>query len=390
MNVRPLGFQSERAVREALCSHGWDPGLAETAARGIHPLAFQLTGLDPGALEALVRFAGTLGLEVLTGDTWAILAGPRSRLSAFARPWTVPQPLSEIATRVGMMLPGESPTVWRTARGLVPLDRPVLLGILNVTPDSFSDGGRFTRPEAALAQTEQLLAGGATLIDVGGESTRPGRTENVPLEEELGRVVPVIQALVRAFPGLLISVDTVKSAVARAAISAGAAVVNDVSAFRLDPGMAAVVAGSAAGVILMHSRGTILEIASYQHAEYGGDLLGAVLEELGAALATAADAGIPPEAVVIDPGFGFSKTVEQNILLFDQLAGLQALGRPILVGPSRKRFLGEVAGLPVEDRDRVTAVACALAYERGARLFRVHAVGAAREALALAQALGGP
>ena len=390
MNVRPLGFQSERALREALCSYGWDPGLAETAARGIHPLAFQLTGLDPGALEALVRFAGTLGLEVLTGDTWAILAGPRSRLSAFARPWTVPQPLSEIATRVGMMLPGESPTVWRTARGLVPLDRPALLGILNVTPDSFSDGGRFTRPEAALAQTEQLLAGGATLIDVGGESTRPGRTENVPLEEELGRVVPVIQALVRAFPGLLISVDTAKAAVASAAISAGAAVVNDVSAFRLDPGMAAVVAGSAAGVILMHSRGTILEIASYQHAEYGGDLLGAVLEELGAALATAADAGIPPEAVVIDPGFGFSKTVEQNILLFDQLAGLQALGRPILVGPSRKRFLGEVAGLPVEDRDRVTAVACALAYERGARLFRVHAVGAAREALALAQALGGP
>ena len=390
MNVRPLGFQSERALREALCSYGWDPGLAETAARGIHPLAFQLTGLDPGALEALVRFAGTLGLEVLTGDTWAILAGPRSRLSAFARPWTVPQPLSEIATRVGMMLPGERPTVWRTARGLVPLDRSALLGILNVTPDSFSDGGRFTRPEAALAQTEQLLAGGATLIDVGGESTRPGRTENVPLEEELGRVVPVIQALVRAFPGLLISVDTVKAAVASAAISAGAAVVNDVSAFRLDPGMAAVVAGSAAGVILMHSRGTILEIASYQHAEYGGDLLGAVLEELGAALATAADAGIPPEAVVIDPGFGFSKTVEQNILLFDQLAGLQALGRPILVGPSRKRFLGEVAGLPVEDRDRVTAVACALAYERGARLFRVHAVGAAREALALAQALGGP
>jgi dihydropteroate synthase len=390
VNVRPLGFQSERAVREALCSHGWDPGLAETAARGIHPLAFQLTGLDPGALEALVRFAGTLGLEVLTGDTWAILAGPRSRLSAFARPWTVPQPLSEIATRVGMMLPGESPTVWRTARGLVPLDGPVLLGILNVTPDSFSDGGRFTGPEAALSQTEQLLADGATLIDVGGESTRPGRTENVPLEKELGRVVPVIEALVRAFPGLLISVDTVKSAVASAAISAGAAVVNDVSAFRLDPGMAAVVADSAAGVILMHSRGTILEVASYQHAEYGGDLLGAVLEELGVALATAADAGIPPEAVVIDPGFGFSKTVEQNILLFDQLAGLQALGRPILVGPSRKRFLGEVAGLPVEDRDRVTAVACALAYERGARLFRVHAVGAAREALALAQALGGP
>jgi dihydropteroate synthase len=377
-------------VREALCSHGWEAGLAATAAQGLHPLAFHLTGLDQGALEALVRFAGTLGLEVLTGDSWAILAGPRSRLSAFARPWTVPDPLSEIANQVGLMLPGELPNTWRTARGHLSLDRPVLLGILNVTPDSFSDGGRFTRPDAALAQAEQLLDSGATIVDVGGESTRPGRSEDVSLEEELQRVIPVIEALVRAFPAVLISVDTVKSAVARAAIDAGAAVVNDVSAFRLDPKMAAVVAASHAGVILMHSRGPILEIASYRHADYGGDLLGAVLKELGVALAAAAAAGISPEAVVIDPGFGFSKTVEQNILLFDQLSGLQALGRPILVGPSRKRFLGEVAGLPVEDRDRVTALACALAYERGARLFRVHAVGAAREALALAQALGGP
>jgi dihydropteroate synthase len=390
VNVTPLGFASERAVREALRLHGWETGLAQTAAHGLHPLAFHLTGLDQGALEALVRFAGTLGLEVLTGDSWAILAGPRSRLSAFARPWTAPAPVAEIANQVGLMLPAESPTVWRTARHPVPLDRPVLLGILNVTPDSFSDGGRFTRPDAALAQTDRLLADGAALIDVGGESTRPGRREDVPLDEELRRVIPVIEALVRAFPSLLVSVDTVKSAVARAAITAGAAVVNDVSAFRLDREMAGVVATSGAGVILMHSRGTILEIASYQHAEYGGDLLGAVVQELGDALATAAGAGISPEAIVIDPGFGFSKTVEQNILLFDQLAGLQALGRPIMVGPSRKRFLGEVAGLPVEDRDRVTAVACALAYERGARLFRVHAVGAAREALALAQALGGP
>jgi dihydropteroate synthase len=390
VNVTPLGFQSERAVRETLRSHGWEEGLAETAAHGLHPLAFHLTGLDPAALEAIVRFAGTLGLEVVTGDSWAILAGPRSRLSAFARPWTVPAPVAEIANQVGLMLPGETPAVWRTARGAVPLDRPVLLGILNVTPDSFSDGGRFIRADAALAQAEQLLAGGAAMIDVGGESTRPGRNEDVPQEEELRRVIPVIEALVRAFPSLLISVDTVKSGVARAALAAGAAVVNDVSAFRLDREMPAVVAGGGAGVILMHSRGTILEIASYQHAEYGADLLGAVLAELGSALAAAEGAGISPEAVVIDPGFGFSKTVEQNILLFNQLAGLQALGRPILVGPSRKRFLGEVADLPVDDRDRVTAVACALAYERGARLFRVHAVGAVREALALAQALGGP
>jgi dihydropteroate synthase len=333
VNVTPLAFQSERAVREALCSHGWEAGVAATAARGLHPLAFHLTGLDPGTLETLVRFAGRLGLEVLTGDSWAILAGARSRLSAFARPWTVPEALSEVASHVGLMMPAELPTLWQTARGPVSLDSPGLIGILNVTPDSFSDGGRFTGPDAALAQAERLLQSGATMIDVGGESTRPGRTEDVSLEEELRRVVPVIEALVRAFPALLISVDTVKSAVARSALAAGAAVVNDVSAFRLDREMAKVVAASGAGVILMHSRGSILEIASYRHTDYGGDLLGSVLHELGQALASASDAGVAPEAIVLDPGFGFSKTVEQNILLFDQLAGLQALGRPILVGP---------------------------------------------------------
>jgi dihydropteroate synthase len=137
----------------------------------------------------------------------------------------------------------------------------------------------------------------------------------------------------------------------------------------------------------MHSRGGLLEIASYQHADYGGDIVAGVLGELRERLAAALEAGVPAGAIVLDPGFGFSKTVEQNVALFDQLAALQALGRPLLVGPSRKRFLGAVTGLPVEDRDRATAAACALAWERGARLFRVHAVGAAREALALAQAL---
>jgi dihydropteroate synthase len=188
---------------------------------------------------------------------------------------------------------------------------------------------------------------------------------------------------------VLLSIDTVKATVARAALDAGAAIVNDVSAMRLDPNMAGTAAAARAGVVLMHSRGSILEIASYTHADYGGDVVGGVLTELRDALTRAAAAGIGPEATVIDPGFGFSKTIEQNILLLDQLAVLQALGRPIMVGPSRKRFLGSVTGRPVEDRDRATAAACALAYERGARLFRVHAVAATREAVALTQAVGG-
>jgi dihydropteroate synthase len=390
VNVTPLALHSPRAVRDALRSHGWEEALAGTAAEGIQTAAFYLTGLDQDALEALVPFAGGLGLEVLTGDTWAILAGSRSRLSALARPWTVPAPLAQLAVGIGMAMAPAPATVWQTARGALSLDRPVLAGILNVTPDSFSDGGRFTGTDAALAHAAKLIGDGAAIIDVGGESTRPGRTEDVPAGEELRRVVPVVDALVRAYPDLIVSIDTVKASVARAALDAGAAAVNDVSAFRLDPGMAATIATARAGVILMHSRGSILELASYDHAEYGGDVVGGVLAELRDVLVLATAAGIGPDATVIDPGFGFSKTVEQNLVLFDQLAALQALGRPVMVGPSRKRFLGSAAGLPLEDRDRATATACAVAYERGARLFRVHDVASAREALALAQGIGGP
>jgi dihydropteroate synthase len=374
VNVTPLALHSPGAVREALRSHGWDDGLARASAGGIHPLAFHLTGLDQGALEALVRFGGGLGLEVVTGDGWAVVAGSRSRMSAFARPWTAPERLTEVALQVGLAMPADPAPAWRTARRPIPLDRPIVVGILNVTPDSFSDGGRFTGPEAALAHAESLLRDGAVVVDVGGESTRPGRTEVVSTEEELRRVVPVVERLVRAHPDLLVSIDTVKSAVAKAAIDRGAAIVNDVTAFRFDPAMAGIVAVAGAGAILMHSRGGLLELASYEHADYGGDVVGGVLSELRAALAAAIGAGVAADSIVLDPGFGFSKTVEQSVVLFDQLPALQALGRPLLVGPSRKR-------------DRATAAACALAWERGARLFRVHAVAAAREALALAHAL---
>jgi dihydropteroate synthase len=387
VNVTPLALHSPGAVRDALRSHGWEDGLARASAGGIHPLAFHLTGLETDTLEALVRFGGGLGLEVVTGDDWAILAGSRSRLSAFARPWTTPEPLTDIALQVGLAMPADPPAIWQTARGAIPLDHPVIIGILNVTPDSFSDGGRFTGADAALAHADALRRDGATVVDVGGESTRPGRSETVPVGDELQRVVPVVEALAREHSDLMISVDTVKSQVAEAALAAGAAIVNDVTAFRHDPAIAAVAAKSGAGVILMHSRGGLLEIASYDRADYGGDVVGGVLAELRASLATATDAGVAQEAIVVDPGFGFSKTVEQSVALFDQLSVLQSLGRPLAVGPSRKRFLGAITGLPVEDRDRATAAACALAWERGARLFRVHAVAAAREALAIAEAL---
>jgi len=289
---------------------------------------------------------------------------------------------------VGRALPAELPTTWTTARGSIPIDRPVIFGILNVTPDSFSDGGKFLSPDAALAQADRLLTDGAHVLDVGGESTRPGN-EPVGTEAELARVLPVVEALVRRHPTVPVSVDTVKAEVARATLDAGASILNDVSAFRLEPAMAEVAARGGAGVILMHSRGSVSTMARLDHAEYAPDVVSAVSAELGVALDRAIAAGVGPDHIVLDPGFGFAKTADQNLLLLDQLPALRILGRPLLVGPSRKRFLGSVTGRDVSQRDAATASACALAYERGARLFRVHNVAQTRDALAVAAAVAG-
>ncbi len=390
MNVVPLATHSVRALRETLLAHGWEAEPADAAAAGAEPLALHLTGLDDPSLEALVRYAGRLGLDVHTGEGWAILSGSRWRLGSFARPWTAPPALAEVATRVGLAIPADPSPAWLTARGPVPLGAPVLVGILNVTPDSFSDGGRYGAVDAARAHADRLVADGASVIDVGGESTRPGRAELVPEAVELARVLPVVRAVAADHPGVVVSIDTVKSGVARAALDAGAAAINDVTAFRLDPAMAEVAAAAKAGVVLMHSRGAVTEIASYTHADYGEDVVGAVIAELAAAVAAAVTRGVAPEAIVVDPGLGFSKTPEQSALLCDGLAALRALGRPIMVGPSRKRFVGALTAIEAPaERDRATGVVCALAWERGARLFRVHDVAATREALAVARGIGG-
>ncbi len=387
MKVVPLAVHSPRAIEEALRSRGWDAGLAGDAAGGTHPAAFLVSGLASPTVEALVRHAATLGLDIFTGDDWAVLSGGASRLGALARPWVVPAPLAELATAIGTAAIPAPARSWRTARGVLSLDAPVLVGILNVTPDSFSDGGAHPDVGAALARAAQLVAGGARVIDVGGESTRPGRSESVPAAEELRRTTPVVAAIVREHPDILVSIDTVKSAVARAALDAGAAVVNDVSAFRLDEAMAGVVAAAGAGTVLMHSRGDILELSSYRHANYPRGVVSAVLDELGDAARAAADAGIAAECIVLDPGLGFSKTPPQNLQLLDQLGVLLALGHPLMVGPSRKRFLAARPGDQPADRDAASAAACVLAWERGARLFRMHDAGIARDALALAEAV---
>ena len=279
---------------------------------------------------------------------------------------------------------------WQVRGGAIPLSRPVIVGIVNVTPDSFSDGGNFFSPAAAMAQVERLLADGADIIDVGGESTRPGAV-GIPEAEEWRRVEPIIRTVHQQWPAVPISVDTVKAGVARAALEAGASIVNDVSGLRADSAMAGVCADHGAGLVIMHSRGTVADMATYAHAEYGADVTATVIDELQRQADVALAAGMDQRAIVVDPGIGFAKRSAHSLTLLAELPRVGALGYPILVGVSRKRFIGEITGVtnPADRADGSMGVNVA-ALARGARLFRVHEARGTRHALDAAWAVLGP
>ena len=389
MRVTALAAQTPEAVRAALAARGWEAQPAWFAATGIQSFVVLIEDITETEREALVHWGTKSGADVLTGEGWALVAGAASRIAPLARYDRAPPDLARLAPALGRLLAAraEPPRTWSIRGTDVSLEQPVIIGIINVTPDSFSDGGQLGSTEAAIAHGERLMADGSRLLDVGGESTRPGAAA-VPVKEEIGRVVPVIAGLVKRGLGP-VSVDTRKAEVARAALDAGggAAVINDVSGLRFDAELANVAAAAQAGVILMHMRGTpatMDDLARYEH------VAAEVAAELAAVAAKAAERGIAPERIVVDPGFGFAKTATHNFRLLDELATIVTLGYPVAVGLSRKRFLGAATGRPVEDRDRATAVACALAWERGARLFRVHDVALTREALALASATTNP
>ncbi|MDB4907492.1 MAG: dihydropteroate synthase [Gemmatimonadetes bacterium] len=270
---------------------------------------------------------------------------------------------------------------WRIRGGELVLDRPVILGILNVTPDSFSDGGDAFSPAAWMARAEALVAGGADVIDVGGESTRPGASP-VFHEEELARVVPVVAAIRERWPAVAVSIDTVKGEVASAAIAAGAHIVNDVSGFRLDPAMGDICAATGVGVVLMHSRGSVGDMASHAHAEYE-DVVMDVRRELAERVREAREAGVREDAIVVDPGLGFGKRRAHSVSLIAAAGSLSH--RPVLVGASRKRFIGEITGVTdAWRRDAGSVGAHVAALAAGARLFRVHDVAMHRHALDVA------
>jgi dihydropteroate synthase len=247
--------------------------------------------------------------------------------------------------------------------------RTLVMGILNITPDSFSDGGRFAGSEDAIDAGLRMIDDGADLVDVGGESTRPG-ARPLACDEELRRIMPVVEGLARR-ASVPISVDTYKAAVADRALDAGASLVNDVSGLRYEPSLAAVVARHGVPIVLMHTRGRSSDM--YQHAVYQ-DLVGEVLDELRESLAFASGAGVPEDMTLVDPGLGFAKEAIHSYEALARLSAFAELGRPVLVGPSRKAFLGRVAGGGPGQRDWATAAAVTAAVLAGAHVVRVHAV----------------
>lgn len=274
-------------------------------------------------------------------------------------------------------------TAPRRAFAGLTMDRPRLMGILNVTPDSFSDGGQFLGAEAAVRQA-MTLAEGAEIIDIGGESTRPGAVE-VPVGEEIARTVPVIRALRSAGLGAPISIDTRKASVAAAALEAGASIVNDVSAFDFDPSLGPLVAKSAAPVVLMHAQGVP---ASMQDDPRYGDVLLDVYDALAARLARAEALGIDRDRIVLDPGIGFGKTLAHNLALLRGLSLFHGLGCALLVGTSRKRFIGTIGRVDAPEARAPGSIALALAgVAQGVQITRVHDVAETRQALRLWQSL---
>lgn len=297
----------------------------------------------------------------------------------------------ERALHVAVEAWGSAPPPLSTPLGALATHlRPLVVGVVNVTEDSFSDGGLLYpdgHPERAVQHGRALLAEGADLLDVGGESSRPG-AQPIAEDAELGRVLPVVEALAGA--GAVVSIDTVKPAVARAAVAAGAAIVNDVSGAR-DPAMLEVVATTGAAYVLMHTRGTPGDMQ--QHTDYD-DVVAEVYEFLAGGLARLAAAGVPANRVVVDPGIGFAKTVEQNLALLRALPQLRGLGRPVLIGVSRKSFLGRLtesatgAGAPPADDRQEAGLACiALAVAERAALLRVHDVAPTVRAARVARAV---
>lgn len=385
---RLLKFQTEVQARLELRRIGAQPCDRFVSHMMAGCEVFKLHQVPHALVVRLKHHISTLPLQIVasqqllmeagsTGDL--LLCGPRSGLRQLCRRLHEGDELQvQAALSLDTLLAHlEHPPAYLRGRTCtIDLSRPRIMGILNVTPDSFSDGGRFIDPKAALEQARSMVEQGAALIDVGGESTRPGAA-SVDEAEELQRVVPVIEQIA-AHCDVPVSVDTTKSRVAREAVQAGAEFVNDVSALRFDPDMARVAAESGAGLFLMHTRGRSDIMQKQTHYS---DLIGDICRYLAQGVELACSAGIELDRIAVDPGIGFGKDVAGNLEILRRLAEFQALGRPVLLGTSRKSFLGKILDRPqTSERLHGTLTTVALGVAQGARLFRVHDVAPNRDA----------
>jgi dihydropteroate synthase len=381
--MRHLIIQKDSEAVEALQRIGVDPYGIDAMAPKMQNLNVLLEGLTCRAANIIKQEMLSIGGDVAVArgsvdcsidHTDAIVMGTRKQLRLFAEKISrQPFGLKKISQDITALLSNLDRDVFllKTSRREIKLgERTLLMGIVNVTPDSFSDGGRFANAEEAVSHGVRLEEEGADILDVGGESSRPG-ADPVALDEEIRRVIPVVEALSRKVR-IPISVDTTKSEVARAALEKGAEMVNDISAMQFDGSMAETVARCGAAVVLMHMRGTPRDMQQGDLAYE--DLFAEIIAYLGEKIEKAQAAGIGGENILIDPGIGFGKSAEDNLRLIKRLAEFKVLGRPVLIGTSRKMFIGKVTGGSPRERLEGTAATVTAAVLNGAHVVRVHDV----------------
>lgn len=396
--IRYIGCLSARDAREVLEQIHVDPYGIEAMLPKMRHLNLRMDGvpckvanilkqemLSLGGDAAVAR--GAVGCTVPATDV--LLMGTRKQLLRLADKLTrQPFGLEELAAGIGQILDhvDRNEYVLRTSRRCIPIQgRALIMGILNVTPDSFSDGGTFATREKAVAHGLRMVAEGADIIDIGGESSRPG-ADPVPVEEERRRVIPVIERLAGQVD-VPISVDTTKAAIAEAALSAGAEIVNDISALQFDRAMPSVVGASGAAVVLMHMRGRPKDM---QEGELSyRDLIADILSCLQDRMKAAEGAGIDAERMILDPGIGFGKTADDNLRILRHLREFKTLGRPVLLGVSRKSFIGHITGDDDPERLEGTAAAVTAAILGGAAIIRVHDVRAMKKVAVMSEAIRG-
>ncbi|KAF0243324.1 MAG: dihydropteroate [Planctomycetota bacterium] len=366
LNPRVVASASAASLKAELSRLGFPGDVRDLAPARLAKIAVAIENLAPAeAFEVRARWAAGGGEVLIAGDPFstaavpAVVTGTREQ---FEKTTTGIEAILSRALQLFHAVPAP-------VGGLEFGRRTHLMGIVNVTPDSFSDGGKFAEADAAIAQGERLAAAGASILDVGGESTRPG-AEPVSAAEEMRRVLPVLTALAKRLK-VPVSIDTTKADVARAALDAGAVWVNDISGLRLDPAMAALVAERGVPAVVMHMKGTP---RTMQQGPQYRDPVAEICAWLRESLAAAARAGIAEERLIVDPGIGFGKTMEQNLEILARLREFRTLGRPVLVGVSRKSFIGKLTGLEAPARALPSAGAAAWCIAQGADILRVHDV----------------